>query len=60
MKVAELYKRADYLQQTGNNKEQTARKLSAEFQACAYVSKNKLWAQYRNEKQELKVVELSL
>ncbi len=59
MNVNELFKRADYLAKTGNNKEQTGKKLSAEFHACAYVSKGKLWAQYRNDKEELKIAQLN-
>lgn len=59
MNVNDLYKRANVLLSTGNTKEQAGRKLSAEFNACAYVSKGKLWAQYRNEKEELKIAQLT-
>lgn len=59
MNVNELHVRSAYLQQTGNTKEQTGKKLSAEFHACAYVSKGKLWAQYRNDKEELRVTQLA-
>ncbi len=37
-----------------NTKEQAAKKISAEFPAAAYVSKNKLWSSYRNEKGEVR------
>lgn len=46
--IAEVYKRAVVLLSTGNTLESSAKKLSAEFSASAYVSKGKLWASYKN------------
>lgn len=47
--VNEMFKRAQALV-IRNTKEQAAKKISAEFQAAAYVSKGKLWVSYRDEK----------
>ena len=47
--VNEMFKRAQELV-IRNTKEQAAKKISAEFQAAAYVSKGKLWVSFRNEK----------
>lgn len=45
----EMSARARTLLNTGNTKEDAARKLSAEFTASAYVSKGKLYASFTNE-----------
>ncbi len=42
-----------------NSFEQTAKKISAEFAAAAYVSRGKIWALYRNEKGEQKTQALT-
>ena len=47
--VSELHARARALLNSGNTKEAAARKLSAEFAASAYVSKNKLFASFIGE-----------
>lgn len=47
--VRELNDRARTLLNSGNTKEAAARKLSAEFAASAYVSKNRLFASFTNE-----------
>lgn len=39
-------------QQIFGTKEKIARFLNAEFELCAYVSKGKLWAQYKKESGE--------
>jgi hypothetical protein len=47
--INEMFKRAQELV-IRNTKDQAAKKISAEFQAAAYVSKGKLWVAFRNEK----------
>lgn len=44
--INEMHTRAATLLRTGNTKEAAALKLSAEFEATAYVSKGKLWASF--------------
>jgi hypothetical protein len=44
--INEIHARANKLLSTGNTKESAAIKLSAEFEATAYVSKGKLWASF--------------
>ncbi len=51
--INEMYTRAFELN-TRNTKEQSAKKISAEFHAAAYVSRGSLWVTYRNEKGEVK------
>lgn len=46
--VKELSKRAIHLVSTGNTVDDAARKISAEFDAVAYMSKGKLWASYKD------------
>lgn len=46
--------RARTITQTGSL-DKAARFINAEFAMTAYVSKGTLWAQYRNDKGELKV-----
>lgn len=45
----EAYGRAQFLASRSINKEQIARFINAEFHMNAYVSKNKVWAQFTEE-----------
>lgn len=48
--LKELASRTNTLLSTGNTMEQAAVKISAEFDATAFVSKGKLWASYKDGK----------
>lgn len=56
--INEMHARSATLLRSGNTKEQAAVKLSAEFEATAYVSKGKLWASFMgpNGKQSAQVL----
>jgi hypothetical protein len=47
--VKQIADRVNNILRTGASKEKVARYINAEFHACAYVGKGKLWASYTGE-----------
>lgn len=47
--VKEIATRVEAILRTGASKEKVAQFINAEFHACAYVGKGKLWASFTDE-----------
>jgi hypothetical protein len=47
--IEQIAARVNAILRTGVSKEQVARHINAEFHACAYVGKGKLWASFTDE-----------
>lgn len=47
--VEQIAARTNAILRTGASKEKAAQYLNAEFHACAYVGKGKLWASFTDE-----------
>jgi hypothetical protein len=47
--VKQIADRVNAILRTGASKEKAARYINAEFHACAYVGKGKLWASFTGE-----------
>lgn len=47
--IEQIATRVNSILRTGASKEKAARYINAEFHACAYVGKGKLWASFTGE-----------